>query len=48
MAQKKEILKAESKNFNFHYADGTHAVSGKNYFMIKIILKAIRRHYQIL
>ena len=30
MAQKKEILKAESKNFNFHYADWTHALKDIN------------------
>jgi phosphate transport system ATP-binding protein len=27
---RKEILKAESKNFNFHYADGTHALKDIN------------------
>ena len=30
MAKNKEILKAESKNFNFHYADGTHALKDIN------------------
>jgi phosphate transport system ATP-binding protein len=27
---RKEIIKAESKNFNFHYADGTHALKDIN------------------
>jgi phosphate transport system ATP-binding protein len=30
MAKNKEILKAESTNFNFHYADGTHALKDIN------------------
>ena len=30
MVKKQEIIKAESKEFNFHYADGTHALKDIN------------------
>ena len=30
MVKKQEIIKAESRNFNFFYADGTHALKDIN------------------
>jgi phosphate transport system ATP-binding protein len=30
MGKQNEIIKAESKNFDFHYADGTHALKNIN------------------